>query len=157
MKNKAFTLIEILVVVLIIGILAAIALPQYQIAVGKSKFATVKNMAKTIAEAEEAYYLANGNYTSNFANLDITNSSNLSCSIWSCKGCQKAVACRIFLNDKELAYYIFLKNDQPAGYPSGPVCYAVTSNITHITNKICQNETGKTGSCTTNSHCSYRY
>ena len=71
MNTKAFTLIELLVVVLIIGILSAVALPQYQKAVMKTRYATMKNLVNSIYQAEEIYYLANNEYTTDFDDLDI--------------------------------------------------------------------------------------
>jgi len=71
MNQKAFTLIKLLVVVLIIGILAAVALPQYEKAVKRSRGAQVFIAARALADAEGRYYLANNEYTNNLANLDI--------------------------------------------------------------------------------------
>ena len=58
--NKGFTLLEMLVVVLIIGILAGIALPQYQKAVEKTKLTEALLDIKTIQGAAQRYILANG-------------------------------------------------------------------------------------------------
>ena len=71
-KRKGFTLIEMLVVVLIIGILAAIAFPQYQVAVLKTRYTQLMIMGDAIRQAQDAYYLATGKYSLKINDLDIT-------------------------------------------------------------------------------------
>ena len=70
--TAGFTLIELLVVVLIIGILSAVALPQYNKAVEKSRATEALTMIRAAIQAEEAYYLANGEYTDDMEALDIS-------------------------------------------------------------------------------------
>ena len=71
-RLSGFTLIELLVVVLIIGILAAIAVPQYQIAVFKSRVAAGIPLAQALKTAQDAYFLANGSYAKDPSQLDIS-------------------------------------------------------------------------------------
>ena len=62
MNKKGFTLIELLVVVLIIGILSAVALPQYYLAVDKARYSTLMSVVKAIKNAQELFYLENERY-----------------------------------------------------------------------------------------------
>ena len=91
MKNKiqGFSLLELLVVILIIGILAAIALPQYQRATEKAKMAEAVIMLKAIAEAQQRYYMVHNKYLTctqtDQLDIDFDGTTNCTYSFCKCK------------------------------------------------------------------------
>ena len=148
-----FTLIELLVVVLIIGILAAVALPQYQKAVYKSRYATLKNMAKAIADAQEVYYLANGAYATRCDELSISTGGTPSNSTdvienfpWgSCQCSGRYIQCE---NSKINMMYRIYGNYQPDDrkHEAGKrQCFTKNQNLDSIQNQICKLETNNGG------------
>ena len=62
-RGEGFTLIELLIVVAIIAILALIAVPNFLEAQTRAKVSRAKNDLRTIAVAEEAYYVDWNSYT----------------------------------------------------------------------------------------------
>ena len=77
MKNHAFTLIELLIVILIIAVLASIAFPQYQKAIAKAKFAQLQTAFEALIKAQDIHFLANGTYASSLDELDFTPPTHL--------------------------------------------------------------------------------
>lgn len=69
--KKGFTLIELLVVVLIIGILSAVALPQYTKAVEKSRSTEAQTLLGNLATAEQIYQMSQGVFTGDLTVLDL--------------------------------------------------------------------------------------
>ncbi len=61
-NKKGFTLIELLIVVVIIGILAAIAIPKFAGTKSKAYVAAMKSDLKNLVTAEESYFSDNSTY-----------------------------------------------------------------------------------------------
>ncbi|HZS59770.1 MAG TPA: prepilin-type N-terminal cleavage/methylation domain-containing protein [Gemmatimonadaceae bacterium] len=62
-RQKGFTLIELLIVVVIIGILAAIAIPKFAATKQKAYTASMKTDLRNLVTAQEAYFSSNSSYT----------------------------------------------------------------------------------------------
>ncbi|MGH7530015.1 MAG: type IV pilin protein [Gemmatimonadales bacterium] len=70
LRTRGFTLIELLIVVVIIGILAAIAIPKFVNSKQKAYVAQMKSDLKNLATAEEAYFYDSTTYTTSLAALN---------------------------------------------------------------------------------------
>jgi prepilin-type N-terminal cleavage/methylation domain-containing protein len=75
--RRGFTLIELLIVVVVIGILVAIAMPKHAATKDKAKLASVKSDVRNIISAEEAYFsdykvYANWNQLRNRTNTSLS-------------------------------------------------------------------------------------
>ncbi len=76
-NRKGFTLIELLIVVVIIGILAAIAIPKFAATKDKAKLASVKTDLRNVETAQEAYFSDFTTYGT-FAQLQAASNFSLS-------------------------------------------------------------------------------
>lgn len=72
-NKKGFTLVEIVIVIVVLGILATLGFVQYAKAVEKSRTAEAKNVLSTIRTAQHGYKQQFGSYTSDMDALSTEN------------------------------------------------------------------------------------
>ena len=152
-----FTLIEVLVVVLIIGILTSVAMPQYTKSVARARFAQAKIAANALAKAEEVYYSTHMKYTPVLNELDVSidvtsyptdcTSESAACvysTHWGhCVLYKERVYCHI--PKENLFYGVFL--EEASWYAGRKYCFANQigghwATASDWTYKFCQQETG---------------
>ena len=115
--NKGFTLIELLIVVVIIGILAAIAIPKFSATREKAYFAAMKSDLKNLASQQEIYYSDTYSYTTNTTSLSFVSSEGVNVAMsastdgWSANATHSALAATEGCG----VYY-----GSATGIPSGP-------------------------------------
>ena len=124
MNRKGFTLIELLIVVVIIGILAAIAIPKFANTKEKAYLASMKSDLRNLVTAEEAYFADSVKYSSTIGGGGVTFSQSTGNTLptitttadgWTAniKNANTTKTCSIFIGSTSLA---------PAGKEGEPKC-----------------------------------
>ena len=131
-------------------------MPQYKVAVEKSRYAKIKDIVQSVARAQEVYYLANGKYAVRFDELDVNTpdgwtqgdrtSEELEEREWdwgTCEVRKDTALCRVGLSDKGtltvvyLQYYLHI-----SGSLKGVTrCFAYSTDLNSVANKVCQQDT----------------
>lgn len=99
--SKGFTLIELLIVLVIIGILAAIAIPQFSATREKAYFAAMKSDVRNLAAQQELYYATNYQYTNSLADLGFVASEAVTVTATATRSGWSAVATHDALDTSE--------------------------------------------------------
>ncbi len=122
MNRKGFTLIELLIVVVIIGILAAIAIPKFANTKEKAYLATMKSDLRNLITAEEAYFGDNTAYTSSLPGTMYTVSTGVTGPTIVVSGSDVTAYVAHSQTSRSCAIYIGTTSISPATKEGEPKC-----------------------------------
>ena len=80
-SDRGFTLIELLIVVVIVGIIAAIAIPKFSATKGKTQISAMKSDLRNLAASEEDFFYVNSQYTPTLAAVNFQPSPGVTLTI----------------------------------------------------------------------------
>ena len=121
MNRKGFTLIELLIVVVIIGILAAIAIPKFANTKEKAYIASMKSDLRNLVTAEEAYFADSVKYTTSLGTAFAVTTGVLGPTINTTNDGWTAIV-RHTTTTKSCAIYVGTTSVAPANKEGEPKC-----------------------------------
>jgi prepilin-type N-terminal cleavage/methylation domain-containing protein len=80
-RRRGFTLIELMIVVMIIGLLAAIAIPRFTHVKQKARVATMQTALKNLGQAEETFFAEHGEYTASLDSLNFAPTAEMTLTV----------------------------------------------------------------------------
>lgn len=141
--HKGFSLIEMLVVVLILGMLASIGVPNYMVSVKKSRLGNYIALVKNLKDAEENYFMDRGEFTADLSLLAVSIPPSNGCSfetsnVGSYYNCSDGSRYGIFNNasnaqagEKDMRYVIVFKDyyDNGVSFKAGDIACMSKGNL----------------------------
>jgi type IV pilus assembly protein PilE len=93
-RVRGFTLLEVMIVCVIVGVLAAIVLPSYQNQLRKSRRASAESHLMDIASRQQQYLLDNRQYAADLSSLGVTTPIEVS-TYYTINACDTGIACAV--------------------------------------------------------------
>jgi len=122
-NNKGFTLIELLIVVVIIGILAAIAIPKFANTKEKAYVAAMKSDLRNLVTAQESYFADYVSYTTASTAINYNSSSGVTVTIGTANGTGWAATAKHNATTKTCGIYVGTATPPITGQNEGePKC-----------------------------------
>jgi prepilin-type N-terminal cleavage/methylation domain-containing protein len=122
-NRRGFTLIELLIVVVIIGILAAIAIPKFANTKEKAYVAAMKSDLRNLVTAEESYFADQVSYTTASTAINYNSSTGVTVTIGTATGTGWAATAKHNATTKTCGIYVGSATAPVAGQNEGePKC-----------------------------------